>query len=163
MLRLLARSFKQMMATSTMATSETHFSSSSYRPASIRQKNKDFIDQTKQMDPGVMDIGRIFLISRHDGAKTLFITSEKPRIALSGVRNSWLIWARNCDLAMLAASARSARFIGDRFCLLQLANQKHLFPLAPPMSPARWNKVDRSAQRSSLGQSRTINSEDVVA
>ena len=27
-------------------------------------------------------------------------------MALSGVRSSWLICARNCDLAMLAASAR---------------------------------------------------------
>jgi len=32
-------------------------------------------------------------------------TSEKPRIALRGVRSSWLILARNCDLARLAASA----------------------------------------------------------
>ncbi|MNT79813.1 hypothetical protein D3C72_2191920 [compost metagenome] len=33
--------------------------------------------------------------------------SEKPRMALSGVRSSWLILARNSDFALLAASARS--------------------------------------------------------
>ncbi len=32
--------------------------------------------------------------------------SEKPMIALSGVRSSWLILARNFDLAWLASSAR---------------------------------------------------------
>ena len=33
--------------------------------------------------------------------------SEKPMMALSGVRSSWLILARNSDLARLASSARS--------------------------------------------------------
>ncbi|MNL70789.1 hypothetical protein D3C87_1958440 [compost metagenome] len=33
--------------------------------------------------------------------------SEKPRMALSGVRSSWDMLARNSDLALLAASARS--------------------------------------------------------
>ena len=37
---------------------------------------------------------------------SFFITSEKPRMALSGVRSSWLIVARNRDLARLASSAR---------------------------------------------------------
>ena len=32
--------------------------------------------------------------------------SEKPMMALSGVRSSWLILARNFDLAWLASSAR---------------------------------------------------------
>ena len=32
--------------------------------------------------------------------------SEKPMMALSGVRNSWLILARNFDFAWLASSAR---------------------------------------------------------
>ncbi len=32
--------------------------------------------------------------------------SEKPMIALSGVRSSWLILARNFDLLWLASSAR---------------------------------------------------------
>ncbi len=31
-------------------------------------------------------------------------TSEKPMIALSGVRSSWDMWARNSDLCRLAAS-----------------------------------------------------------
>jgi hypothetical protein len=35
-----------------------------------------------------------------------FMTSEKPTIALSGVRNSWLIVARKRDFARFAASAR---------------------------------------------------------
>ena len=35
-----------------------------------------------------------------------FMTSEKPRIAFSGVRSSWLMVARNWDLELLAASAR---------------------------------------------------------
>src|ERR1700730_9158195 len=34
------------------------------------------------------------------------MTSEKPRMALTGVRNSWLIVARKRDLARFAASAR---------------------------------------------------------
>nr|WP_242044585.1 hypothetical protein [Anabaena azotica] len=36
-----------------------------------------------------------------------FISWEKPRIALRGVRNSWLILARNVLLARLAVSAAS--------------------------------------------------------
>ena len=42
--------------------------------------------------------------------------SEKPMMALSGVRSSWLILARNFDLAWLASSARvfsSAYFIAN--------------------------------------------------
>src|SRR3546814_12443834 len=37
----------------------------------------------------------------------LLITSEKPMIAFSGVRSSWLMLARNADFARLAASAAS--------------------------------------------------------
>ena len=37
--------------------------------------------------------------------KMPLITSAKPMIALSGVRSSWLILARNSDLARFALSA----------------------------------------------------------
>ena len=40
--------------------------------------------------------------------------SEKPMMALSGVRSSWLILARNFDLAWLASSARF--FSSEYFC-----------------------------------------------
>ena len=36
--------------------------------------------------------------------------SEKPMMALSGVRSSWLMLARNFDLAWLASSARLREF-----------------------------------------------------
>ena len=39
--------------------------------------------------------------------RSSIITSEKPMIALSGVRSSWLILARNSDLARLALSAEA--------------------------------------------------------
>jgi len=42
------------------------------------------------------------------------ITSENPMMALSGVRSSWLILARNFDLAWLASSARF--FSSEYFC-----------------------------------------------
>src|SRR4051812_21100214 len=38
--------------------------------------------------------------------------SENPRMALSGVRSSWLMLARNSDLARLAASATGAGLFG---------------------------------------------------
>ena len=37
----------------------------------------------------------------------LSMISEKPMMALSGVRSSWLILARNFDLVALASSARA--------------------------------------------------------
>jgi hypothetical protein len=36
---------------------------------------------------------------------SIIMISEKPRMAFSGVRNSWLMVARNEDFARLAASA----------------------------------------------------------
>src|ERR1700682_2558192 len=45
--------------------------------------------------------------------------SENPMMALSGVRSSWLMLARNFDLAALASSARvallAARFLSGVF------------------------------------------------
>ena len=45
-----------------------------------------------------------------------FITSEKPRMALSGVRSSWLMVARKRDLALLAVSARRRASSETDFC-----------------------------------------------
>ena len=47
-------------------------------------------------------------------------------MALSGVRSSWLMVARKRDLAMLAASARAPRLVGDRLLLLDLGDQRVL-------------------------------------
>src|SRR3977135_1259126 len=54
----------------------------------------------------------------------LSMISENPMMALSGVRSSWLILARNLDLVWLASSARvfsleyfSARSASSRACL----------------------------------------------
>ena len=53
--------------------------------------------------------------------------SEKPMMALSGVRSSWLILARNFDLAWLASSAR---FFSSRVFLGEVGE------LAAPGAPA---------------------------
>ena len=48
-------------------------------------------------------------------------------MALSGVRSSWLICARNCDFAMLDAFGTTPRLVGDRLRLFELADQRVLF------------------------------------
>ena len=45
--------------------------------------------------------------------------SEKPRMAFSGVRSSWLILARKADLARLASCACSAATARRRDMILQ--------------------------------------------
>jgi len=49
------------------------------------------------MHAGIMNIRGILLVDRDCWPPkiSLFITSEKPRMALSGVRNSWLICAKS--------------------------------------------------------------------
>ena len=62
-----------------------------------------------------MDVTRVFdvaLAGADRRSDPWSMACEKPMMALSGVRSSWLILARNSDLARLAASARSARLGG---------------------------------------------------
>ena len=56
---------------------------------------------------------------------SLFITSEKPRMALSGVRSSWLMVARKRDLARFGLLGAPARLVGVRLRLLELGDQLH--------------------------------------
>jgi hypothetical protein len=57
------------------------------------------------------------------GPKTsFFITSEKPRMALSGVLSSWLMVARKRDFARLASSAR--RRASSEFALASSSSAK---------------------------------------
>ena len=65
--------------------------------------------QAEQMVARLVDQPGIFLIARRAARRRSWcsIRSEKPIIAFSGVRSSWLILARNSDLMRLAVSAAS--------------------------------------------------------
>ena len=70
---------------------------------------EDLVDEMEQVLAALVDVAGIFLVGRVLCGPSIShsITSEKPRMALSGVRSSWLMVARKRDLAMLAASARA--------------------------------------------------------
>ncbi len=69
---------------------------------------QNVVDQVEQVQARSMDHLGVFVIALGASAKILVeISSEKPIMALSGVRSSWPVLARNCDLARLAASALS--------------------------------------------------------
>ena len=89
-------------------------------PVSIFDMSRMPFTTDKQMMAGIVDELRIFAPALGiDAASSLRCVSisEKPMIALSGVRNSWLMVARKRVLAALARSD-SARAILDRLLLL---------------------------------------------
>ena len=70
---------------------------------------EDLVDELQEVAAAVVDVAGVLAGSSRSAigpSSSLFITSEKPRMALSGVRSSWLMVARKRDLATLAASAR---------------------------------------------------------
>jgi hypothetical protein len=69
---------------------------------------ENVVDQIEQVIAAVEDVGRVLLvlIGLPIGPNSSFaMISEKPITALSGVRSSWLMFARNVLLARLASSA----------------------------------------------------------
>ena len=82
------------------------------------------VDQLQQMAAQFMDQPGIFLVARlPTGPKiSRVITSEKPIMAFSGVRSSWLILARKAVLAREALSAASRASISAQFLALAFGN-----------------------------------------
>ncbi len=77
----------------------------SRRPASILEEIEEVLDEREEgRAGGLHPAGKVSCAGeRSVSSKRLF----RPRMPLSGVRNSWLTVARKRDLARLAASARS--------------------------------------------------------
>jgi hypothetical protein len=67
---------------------------------------EDLVDQLEQVPAGLEDLVDVSLLRRRRVGAPDSSSCAKPRIALSGVRNSWLIPARKSDLARLAFSGR---------------------------------------------------------
>ena len=80
---------------------------------------EDVVDDFQQILPALADVAAVFLIlvgAERRRTCRFSMISEKPMMALSGVRSSWLILARNFDLVWLASSARffsSDVFLGE--------------------------------------------------
>ena len=68
---------------------------------------QNVVDEVEQVLPGVVDIFSVIAIFDASDSPIVssLMISENPMIAFSGVRSSWLIAARNSDLARFAASA----------------------------------------------------------
>ena len=70
---------------------------------------EDLVDEIEEVLAAGVDVADVVLVGRRcrsAPSTSFFMTSEKPRMALSGVRSSWLMVARKRDLARLASSAR---------------------------------------------------------
>ena len=67
---------------------------------------EDVVDEGQQVLPGGVDVLQVFLLFSLSSPNIRSErTSEKPRMAFSGVRSSWDMLARNSDLCRLAASS----------------------------------------------------------
>ncbi len=75
-------------------------------PASILDISKISLINASKCSPERMTIPKYSCCSV-EILRSRFISWVKPRMALSGVLNSWLIFAKNSLLARLAASAAS--------------------------------------------------------
>ncbi len=114
----LARSARSSTTPSTVSRRSKLTCSSSSLPASIREKSRmsSTMDRSDSPDDRASSASRRWLGVRPDSTSS----SVVPRTPLSGVRISWLMLARNCDLARLAdsaaalASRRSLRSVTSR-------------------------------------------------
>ena len=72
--------------------------------------SSSMLDDVEQVVAALVDDVGIFAVRRADSSPTtpLVIISEKPTMALSGVRSSWPMVARKRDLAFEASSASAA-------------------------------------------------------
>ena len=71
-------------------------------------------------------------------------TSEKPMIALSGVRSSWDMLARNSDLCWLATSSSAA-------LVLDLAEEPSILDGQGRLGRERLQQVDRAWGKAPAG------------
>lgn len=123
------------MQSSEISSSEIASSLSSYFPASIQGKVEDFVDQVQEMLARAVDVARVFLVGHalFSGPMTSAdITSEKPRMAFSGVRSSCDMDARKRDLARFCLFRPAPRLVrhgfgdfefGDQVVLLSLMSE----------------------------------------
>ena len=72
------------------------------------RKVENLVDQAEKVHSRIVDVGSVIFVHRHRMRPENLALHYfgKPRIALSGVRSSWLICARKRDFATFAASAR---------------------------------------------------------
>ena len=75
-------------------------------PALDAGDGQHLVDQREQMAPGLENVPDAFLLPAWPG-RVISSNWPKPRMALSGVRSSWLMRERNSLLARLAFSASS--------------------------------------------------------
>ena len=100
-----------MRSDSSTRSSSTRSSRSSDHAAGLDPRHvENVVDDAEQVGAAVVDVaGNTRGISASRASPNIpdCMISEKPMMALSGVRSSWLILARNSDLVRLASSARS--------------------------------------------------------
>ena len=69
---------------------------------------ENVVDDVEQVLSALADVAAVFVVFVAPSGPNMpdSMISEKPMMALSGVRSSWLMLARNSDFAWLASSAR---------------------------------------------------------
>src|SRR5262245_8269524 len=101
-----ARSRTRIKAFSTAFGRSKSLTSSSIRPASILERSRMSLMRDSRCWPEAwMSFRYSACLSLSSPNSRSFSTSEKPMTALSGVRSSWDMLARNSDLCRLAASS----------------------------------------------------------
>src|SRR5438034_1247696 len=105
-----ARDRREAWTTSTISCTEYSPPPSSSRPASIFDRSSTSLMSRSRWRPFVwISVSGSRRPAGTSPYRSSRMSSVKPRIALSGVRSSWLIFARNSDLARLACDKRSLR------------------------------------------------------
>ena len=107
---------------------------------------EDVVDDRQQVQAAVVDVlGELPVArgaERPEHARCCMI-SEKPRTALSGVRSSWLMLARNSDLARLARSAWSRAATSACSVCLRSVMSRSEATKPPPGSGLRRSSATR--------------------
>ena len=85
-------------------------------PGLDHREIEDFVDQLQQMPSRLENLGDAFRLGvRRQRESADSINWAKPRIALSGLRSSWLMLERKSDLARLAFSATDLALSSSTF------------------------------------------------
>src|SRR2546427_3738277 len=107
-----SRASERREAWTTTPTSPTEYSppASSSRPASIFDRSSTSLMRRSRWRPFVwISVSGSRRAAGTSPYSSSSMSSVNPRIALRGVRSSWLMFARNSDLARLACDRRSLR------------------------------------------------------
>ena len=127
--RLPARNFRQMMAILDDAVERDRFLVELVAPGLDARQIEDLVDQVQQVHAGIMDVAGIVPVRRHAVRPENFRLHHLGETQNGVERRAQLVAhlgeeARFGDIGGLGAAAG---FVGDRFRLLELADQRVLF------------------------------------